>query len=141
MPNLTFRVDYHGERARACQQQAETLGKLLGTLRGQREALHARTLTAKLATEAQRLSRELEERKALLSPLLETVEKIHALVRSVDLHNQTCRSALIPTPRLHGDPGIIQRLYDFKLQLPPEWFGRDPQRRDAGRPISDRELL
>src|SRR5438046_2204132 len=31
---LTFRVDYHGERARACQQQAETLGKLLGTLRG-----------------------------------------------------------------------------------------------------------
>jgi len=139
---LFFRPTLHRQRVKACEAEFHRLEALVKDLRRQRDEVHAKTLEARWAAEARRLSTELQERKVAIAPLLEAVEHIYRLVREVELHNQTHRSAPVPLPVLHGDVAAAGRLGAVRLELPPEWQpGRDHQRRGGDGQLTDRELL
>lgn len=116
-----FRATLHGERARAAFAQHEACGSLLKDLRRMSETLQAAMLTQRLARQATRLQAELTEGKKNLAPLRATIEQIYSLVRQAEEFNMQSQTAKIPTPALSGDPGIIHRLGDLRLILPPEW--------------------
>jgi len=115
-----FELELRGERLAACQQQAEVLGKLLSRLRQERERLQAQRLSQEIATEAKRLQDELDAAKANLEPLRHVVEKIIGLIRQAGRFNVQSETAKIPAPILTGDPGIVNRLQELRLEIPPE---------------------
>src|SRR5262249_34070894 len=98
--DLMFLSDDDAERAAACMQQAEMLGKLLADLRKRGEALQAKALQTQLARQAVRLRAELAEAKAAVQPLLAVIEKAFAVVRQIEQFNMTSRAAKIPVPTL-----------------------------------------
>ena len=127
---LLFAVDFRNERAKACQQQGEALGKTLTEVRKHSEAVQAQLLAARLAKQALAIQEQLDDGKAALAPLIETIEKAYTLTRTVDDFNRMSATVKIPAPTLLGDPGAIRRLGEIRLHLPSEWvdLGRNQKR-------------
>lgn len=115
-----FNIELRTERATACQQQGEALGKLLTSVRKESERLHAQRLAREVAEEAKRLQDELAAAKAGLEPLRRVVEKIIGLIRQAGSFNVQSETAKIPAPTLTGDPGIVNALQHLALTIPAE---------------------
>lgn len=117
-----FAMELHAERAKACQAQGEALFHLLTDLRKQSEGLRAKVLARQLARRSAAIQEQLEAAKAALAPLREACEKVYSLLRMEEFNVQS-QSTKIPMPQLSGDPGVIQKLYELRLEMPVEWQG------------------
>lgn len=120
-----FASDLHNDRAKACQRQAEEVGKILPELRGELERILARRKAGELAAEAGKIKADLAKTKAkLLPPLKEVVERAAALGREAREFNQMAQGAKIPQEQfLRCDlelSRLLSALEGLDVHLAPE---------------------
>jgi hypothetical protein len=130
-----FQVTYRRDRAVHAQRTAESLGVLLTTLRKASATVQGRQLAERCLLEGERLQDEIELAKKGLEPLFHLFERAFSLQREIETYNQQVEAGdRLPAPVLRGDPGVVRRVGEIRLEIPNAWrerLKREPERRQA----------